>query len=331
MQNNNEHINLIIKVISGDAGADEQKMLNIWLSEDASHQQLFDDYKKIWSLSHKEIIPEIENIDVDAEWNKFTEEVDFKEEKFSIKPKKRNPFFRIAAVILVFISLGIAGMFVFNNNEQKIVASNEIKEAKLPDNTEITVNKNSEIIFDKNFNKKERKVKLKGEAFFKVAKNKEKPFIVKTESFYTEVLGTQFYVNSDFNNRQVFVKEGTVAVYQYEDKHDKVVLHAGDKAVFNKKENKFLKIENADENYISWKTKIFNFNDKTLKDVTGELENVYDVKFEFTNPELKKCRISVGFKNQSIEEIINVLQATFETLTFRKKGDKIIVGGKTCK
>ncbi len=331
MQNNNEHINLIIKVLSGDAGFDEQKVLNTWLKEDSNHQQLFDDYKKIWSLSHKENIPEVESIDVDAEWNKFTQKVDFKEEKYPLKPKKQIPLFRIVAVILVFISLGITGMFIFNNKEQKIVAYNKVKETKLPDNTEVSVNKNSEIIFDKNFNKKERKVKLKGEAFFKVAKNKEKPFIIKAESFYVEVLGTQFYVNSDYKNRQVIVKEGTVAVYQYEDKHDKIILHAGDKVVFDKKENRLRKIENNDPNYLSWKTKIFNFNNQRLEMICAELENVYGVRFEFVNPDLKKCRLTVSFKNQTTDEILNVLNATFDRVIFSKEKNTIYVKGKSCK
>ncbi|MCD6555967.1 MAG: FecR domain-containing protein [Bacteroidales bacterium] len=331
MKIQNEHINLIIKHFAQEASEGEEQILQNWLSEDANHQQIFDDYKKIWSFSEQKNIPEIEVINVDAEWQKFKKEIAFETENRSVKSAKSFSLMRIAAVILVFISLGIAGMYLFNNKEQRIVASNELIEAKLPDNTEVTVNKNSELIYDKKYNKKERKVKLKGEAFFKVSKDKTKPFIIKTESFYVEVLGTQFYVNSDFKNRQVVVKEGTVAVYQYEDKHDKVILNAGDKIIFNKHDNQLRKIENQDENYMSWKTKIFNFNNRTLEDVAAELENIYDVKFKFVNPDLKKCRISAGFKNQSIVEIINVLQATFETLTFRKEGNKIIVGGKSCK
>lgn len=332
MENNNEHINLIIKVLSGEASSSEQQTLQVWLSEDANHQQIFDDYKKIWSLSQKENIPEIEDINVEDEWENFKKASGFDAEKYSVKPQKNNfAFIRIAAVMLIFISLGIAGMYLFNNKEQKIVAFNEVKEANLPDNTEISINKNSELIYDKNFNKKVRKVKLKGEAFFKVAKNKEKPFIVKTESFYVEVLGTQFYVNSDFKNRQVVVKEGTVAVYRYKDKRDKVVLHAGDKVVFDNKENKIRKIENSDPNYIAWKTKEFNFNDRSLESIFATLENAYDIHFEFVNPRLKNCRQTVSFKNQSIEEIINVLKATFDNLNFRKEEKTIYVDGEACK
>ncbi len=332
MQNNNEHINLIIKVLSEEAGKEEKQMLEKWLSENTNHRQLFDDYKKIWLLSQKETVPEIENINVDTEWQKFKQKTDFDKEKYSIKPKKRNfSVLRIAAVFLIFISLGIAGMYIFNTKEQKITAFNEVKEVKLPDNTEISINKHSEIRFDKKFNKKERKIKLKGEAFFKVAKNKNKAFIVKTESFYVEVLGTQFYVNSDIKNRQVVVKEGTVAVYQYKDKRDIVILHAGDKAIFDKKENKIRKIENSDVNYLAWKTKIFDFQNMNLETVFGILKNSYDIDFKFVNPGLKKCKISVSFKNQNIDEIINVLKATFNNVSFRKKGKTIYVDGKSCK
>lgn len=334
MDNNNEHINLnlIIKVLSGEADIAETRNLDKWLSENKSHKQLFDEYQKIWYLSHKETVPDIENIDIDEEWKKFRKETNSDKESYSRKPQKSKlSFLRVAAVILVFISLGIAGMYLFSNKEQKIVANNEVKEAILPDNSVISINKNSELIYDKNFNKKIRKVKLKGEAFFKVAENKQKPFIVKTESFYVEVLGTQFYVNSDFKNQKVVVKKGTVAVYQYKDKRDKVILHAGDKVIFDKKENKIRKIKNSDPNYIAWKTKEFNFKDESLENIFAILENSYNIHFKFVNPRLKYCRQTVSFKNQSIEEIINVLKATFDNLNFRKKGKTIYVDGKTCK
>ncbi len=331
MQNNNEHINLIIKHLAGETAENEEQNLQNWLSEDENNRRIYDDYKKIWFLSQKEHVPEIENINVDIEWQKFKQKVNFDNEKHSVKPEKKTfSFIRIAASILILISVGIAGMYIFNKNEQKIVAFNEVKEAKLPDNTEISINKNSEIIYDKNFNKKERKVELKGEAFFKVSKNKEKPFIVKAESFYVEVLGTQFYVNSDFKNRQVVVKEGTVAVYQYKDKHDKIILQAGDKAVFNKAGNKILKIENTDKNYIAWKTKIFDFQNQNLEEISDVLENSYDIRFEFINPALKKCRQTVSFKNQNIDEIINVLDATFDNIKFRKNGKTVYVDGENC-
>ena len=331
MKIQNEHINLIIKHFAQESSEGEEQILQNWLSEDANHQQIFDDYKKIWSFSEQKNIPEIEVINVDAEWQKFKKEIAFETENRSVKSAKSFSLMRIAAVILVFISLGIAGMYLFNNKEQRIVASNELIEAKLPDNTEVTVNKNSELIYDKSFNKKERKVELKGEAFFKVAKNKTKPFIIKAESFYVEVLGTQFYVNSDFKNRQVIVKEGTVAVYQYKDKRDKIVLHAGDKAIFNNKENKLLKIENTDTNYLAWKTKVFDFRNERLDKVFYVFENTYDIRFEFVNPDLKKCKLTVSFKNQNTDEILNVLKATFYNLQFKKSGKTIYVDGKSCK
>ncbi len=332
MHNQNEHINLIIKYLAGETNRSEEALLHSWISQSADNKKLFESYKKIWSLSQKEIIPEVEKINIDDEWVKFKQKVSFITQKHSVKEKKNNFYFlRIAVIALILISLGIVTMYVFNEKKQKIVALNEVKEAKLPDNTEVSINKNTELVYDKNFNKKERKVELKGEAFFKVVKNREKPFIVKTESFYVEVLGTQFYVNTNFDKRQVVVKEGTVAVYRYKNKYDKVILHAGDKAIFDDKQNKIRKVENFDANYIAWKTKIFNFQNQNLVTVLKTLENAYCVHFEFVNPELKKCRITVSFKNQSIDEVLNVLRTTFDNINFRKEKNIVYIDGKSCK
>jgi ferric-dicitrate binding protein FerR (iron transport regulator) len=137
-------------------------------------------------------------------------------------------------------------------------------------------------------------------------------------------------VNSDYNERKVIVKEGIVAVYRFEDKRDKLILNKGEQVIFDNKQNQIRKIENTDENYLSWKTKVFNFNHMKLEDIFDDLETVYDIKFEFVNPELRNCRQTVSFKDQEIDEIINVLIATFDHLSFKKNNHIVLVDGESC-
>ena len=69
---------------------------------------------------------------------------------------------------------------------------------------------------------------------------------------------------------------------------------------------------------------------KNLEDIFTELESVYNITFEFVNPELKKCRQSVSFENQSIDEMLNVLRATFDNISFKKNKNTVSVDGDVC-
>jgi len=320
MQEQNRHINLIFKHLSGDIEQAEKTQLFEWIEESKENKSIFNEYQKVWDMSDSSFTSENEAIDINLEWKIFKNEIGFDDKVLIPKQKAKKKFsiMRVAAVISTIILLGVAALYVFNPKQEVLYAQNEIIETNLPDGTEISINKNSKISYSKKFNKKERKVELEGDAYFKVEKDKTKPFIIDAESFYVEVLGTEFYVNSSFKNRKVVVTEGTVAVYQQKDKSDKVILTAGEEIVFDKKVNKLRKIETFDKNCLAWKTKIFNFNNQNLENIFKELESVYDVHFEFINPELKECRQSVSFENQTIDEILNVLTATFDSLKFRK-------------
>lgn len=332
MQDQNKHITLIFKHLSGDTNKAEEKQLFDWIEERIENKTIFSEYQKVWAVSDTSLNPEIDAVNLDEEWSKFKNEVGF-DDKFLIpkkKTKKNFSVYRVAAAVSAILLIGVAALYILNPRQEVIYAQNEVLESKLPDGTEVTVNKNSSITYSKKFNKKDRKVELDGDAYFKVEKDKTKPFIIDAESFYVEVLGTEFYVNSTFKERQVVVTEGSVAVYQFKDKRDQVILTAGEEIIFDTKQNEIRKIENYDENYLSWKTKIFNFNNRSLEDIFFDLEAVYNIKFEFKNPELKNCRQSVSFENQSIDEILNVLRATFDQISFSKNKNIVIVNGDTC-
>jgi ferric-dicitrate binding protein FerR (iron transport regulator) len=328
MPDNNEHIILIFKYLSGDISKTEKIQLFDWIKERKENRIIFNDYQKIWDISAYPKVPEIETIDINAEWEIFKNETDF--DDIVLNAKTKFSVYRFAAIASVILLIGFTALYLFYQKQEVLYAQNEIIETKLSDGSEISINKNSKISISNKFNKEERRLALAGEAYFKVEKDKTKPFVVEAESFYVEVLGTEFYINSVYNKRQVVVFNGTVYVYQNKDKSDKVILTAGEEVVFDIKENKIRKIETNNENYISWKTKIFNFNNQSLEDIFALLEEVYNIKFELKNPQLKNCKISVLFENQDIDGILNVLQATFDNISFVKNKNTVYVDGNSC-
>lgn len=148
----------------------------------------------------------------------------------------------------------------------------------LSDGTKIWLNSNSEIEFPAQFSETERRIKLiSGEAFFEVAKNKQKPFIVETQRYSVQVTGTAFNINNyEDNVVKTLLTEGSVHVVS---KQMITSLHPG-QAVVNNGES--LQMTKADVNEaLSWREGYFYFDGKTLSEILAELSRWYDVEIEY--------------------------------------------------
>ncbi len=201
----------------------------------------------------------------------------------------------------------------------------------MPDGSLISLNTNSELEYSKRFNKKNRTVKLKGEAFFKVEHNPEKPFIINTGQLKIEVIGTSFNVNakSEEGDVEVIVETGIVKIYTKKDKSDSVMLYAGDKALFNNTKKDIQKNLNENINYLAWKTKKLIFEGDELQNIVNTLNETYNASIVIKNPSIKECILTNTFENQSLESILKVLEATLD-LQVKKKGEVYEISGGGC-
>lgn len=126
-----------------------------------------------------------------------------------------------AAVLLLIASATIFGVYKYNTIKQQTILEyasypNKPRIIQLPDGSKVTLNLGTKLKLLQNFNEKSRDVELSGEAFFEVAKDKNKPFRIRSGELMTEVLGTSFNINSYPENAQlkVAVKTGRVKVAQ---------------------------------------------------------------------------------------------------------------------
>ncbi len=331
MQENDKYINLIFKELTKEILPEESSDLLHWIKSDSKNSEIFESYKKTWTLTEKEkYLPEIEAIDVDFEWNKFIDKSNFNSTAKVVEIKKSKFSFLKIAAIFIFLFTVAGGLFaLLNNKETSIYAENDVFDTQLPDGTNITLNKNSEISYNSKFNKKERKITLNGEAYFSVEHNVNKPFIIETQQGFIEVVGTEFYVNSTENSLEVIVNLGIVAVYKYSDKIDSVHISKNQKIQISDIVSTIEVKENEDNNYISWKTKKLDFDNSTFSEVVETLEKTYDVEIEVKNPELLNCEISGKFDNQSIESVLTVIQSILD-IKYKISENKVVIEGSGC-
>jgi len=166
----------------------------------------------------------------------------------------------------------------------------------LSDSTVVWLNAGSRLIYPTLFKNKTREVLLFGEAFFEVAKNPEKPFIVKTSDLEIRVLGTQFNVSSyeEDDLVQTVLKEGSVDVRRQGTlffDHD-VVLKPNQMASYNKTTND-TKVNTVDPDYYTlWTKGLISFDDIDLNRVIKKVERFYNISIGFSDPEKKMMRIS---------------------------------------
>lgn len=182
----------------------------------------------------------------------------------------------------------------------------------LSDSTVVWLNAGSRLVYPALFKDKTREVLLFGEAYFEVAKNAEKPFIVKTSDLEIKVLGTHFNVSAYEEDKiiQTVLKEGSVEIRRKGSvffKHN-IVIKPNQMATFDKTTSD-TKIYDVDADYYTlWTKGIISFDEIDFIRIIKKVERFYNISVEFSNPKKETMRISGKLDlKRSREEVMEYL------------------------
>ncbi len=195
----------------------------------------------------------------------------------------------------------------------------------LPDGSQVWLNAASSLKFPAAFSPAgTRKVTLSGEAYFEVAKDKHRPFVVTTAKQSLEVLGTHFNVDSypDEPGTKTTLLEGSVRISA----DDRIVLlKPGQQATVNEA----VSVSEVDpEEAIAWQKGYFHFDDEELESVMKKVSRWYDVEAEYEDASLKHelfAAYSTRFAN--VSQLLKRLNEV-GSVRFRLEGRKIIITKK---
>lgn len=195
----------------------------------------------------------------------------------------------------------------------------------LADGTTVWLNSDSDIRFPVTFSGDKRQVELRGEAYFEVAKNVEKPFIVKINDYDIRVTGTQFNVRNYPGERvTTTLVEGSV---QLERGKDVQKMYPGQQALLVDGQLVMKEVDVTD--VIGWREGTFSFKEVRLEDIINELARWYDFDVYYQNVEVKNYHFTAWFRrNVSIEEVIEVLEKT-KKIKMKLDGKTLIVQKKS--
>ena len=289
-----------------------EEKIHKWLNGELSSEELDDlkqteEYKSLSPILEKTSYFKKPGLDKDKALRAFHQ---FRAAKDN-KVVKLTPWRKIAAVA-ASIAILVISYFTFFNNTQKFTTDlAETTSINLPDQSEVIINSESVVSYQKNWEK--RKVKLQGEAYFKVTKGKK--FDVETKQGTISVLGTQFNVLERDGIFKVTCFEGKVSV---DYKGQQFLLTAGKSIAVI--EGKLNEIDGLTEATPDWTRGESNFDDVPLKLVIEELERQYNVSVKY-DKSLSKINFKGGFTYNNLETAI-------ESITFPLNLEYKIVNAK---
>jgi ferric-dicitrate binding protein FerR (iron transport regulator) len=292
---------------SGRITEENKLFIENWLKQTPENREVFSELEKVWKLTGT--LNKSVDANIDEEWTKFVklrEELPVKTNT-SIKLK----ILRIAAILIPAILVISFTLYYFNGirleKKWTTLIALERTQLELPDGSEIWVNKNSTFQYPAKFGKKQRLVKLHGEAFFKVSKS-HAPFIVDAGNTTIKVLGTQFNVKNSLNysTTEVFVNEGKVLFSSKAKLQNNVTLHAGDKGLFLGNECPIKKETVKTSNAAAWVIQKLTFHNTTLRQVKIDLENYFGQTVVISEG-LENCLFSGDFNNPDLNNILEII------------------------
>lgn len=309
---------LLVKVMLKEASENEQQEVVRWLAEDQQNHTYYTHFQKIWEESRK--LATHNPVDEDAAWKRFKSRTE-RQPTVMAHPAGRNALWlRIAAVFVAV--LGIAGVFLLNKETAapELLTRNSHDKPltdSLPDGSVIHLNRHSALTYAKDFaDPEQRQVTLEGEAFFEVARDTSRPFIIQVNNVTITVLGTSFNVKSTNKTTEVIVETGLVEV---KNTAQKIKVAPDEMAVIPAGTAPLTKQKKPNDLYSYYFTQRLVCDDTPLADLVNLLEEAYGTPIVITEHTLKQKTINTVIEmHKTLQENLDVINQTMGTTTYTK-------------
>ncbi len=225
-------------------------------------------------------------------------------------------YLRVAAVLLLVGFLWSYFYISDNTSSEQVIAKSEVilkenpagrkSQVFLPDGTVVWLNSESRVTYVVDLEKNRRIVNLIGEAFFDVAKDKERPFTVNTTNFSVAAIGTKFNIKAypEDLSHMVSLSEGIVSVHGVNDRERKeTILNPGESLSIDEKGGQS-EATFSPEVTIGWRMGILQFKDASFEEVIRSLERWYGKEFLIVGSVKGKWMFTSEFHNETLDNVL---------------------------
>lgn len=348
--------NLLARYLAGECTAEEERAVRAWLRADPVRRERLQTIRRIWADSQQPPRPPHDEAEkAEADWARVKAAIRNAErvrsETRAQRParapyaarKRARPSLMMrrgtaAAVALALLLAGglwVAkyGGFSSGGSASETLAWREIvtergerAKLQLADGTQVTLNVDSRLRLPQAFAPDVRQVQLQGEAFFDVAPDPDRPFVVQAEGATVEVRGTAFGVRSYPEDRrvEVAVAEGAVALRADAPDAPPAELKAGQWGALNAADAAVVTRTVTVGAYLGWTEGRLVFDNAALPDVAARLARWYDLHFELQDASLRSLHLTATLNSTSVRDVMDVIAATLG-IAYRIEGSRVIL------
>ena len=333
MMKNIEHENgidgLLLRCLEGTASEDEYDRAGQWAAQSPENKAYYRKMLDVLTASNL-----LKPIDAEVQkrvWEKLEREI-------QPAPQKPNRFITVfrwaAAAAAILIIAYIARIQILSESPDVrhhaiYTAKGEKPVVELNDGSKVWLNDETGFCYPESFGKNSREVTLSGEAYFEVAKNAGKPFLVKTGELTIEVLGTRFNVRASESER--FIKttlmEGSVKIHKNDPKgeSDEIILAPNQQLLFDKQSGKMSLHEVNSQLYTAWKDGQIIFDSDRIEEVFAVIEQNFNVVIILKNENLTGRKFTGRFSmDEKPEKMLGLIRQSIP-FDFHIQDDTIYV------
>ncbi len=320
---------LLVRFLMKQCSAEELKSIDRWVAADPAHADWLYEMEHLWSL--KDELRFSDEQEIKRSYRRFLSRVSRR-----ALPDTKGKRWRISAFLKYAAAIVLAGLLAVNGydllrSKRPSLAMNTIEvpvgqraSLLLSDGTKVWLNAGSTLSYPSAFGEKNRPVSLIGEAFFEVAHDADKPFVVQSDRMYVEVKGTKFCMKTYPEERAIVtLAEGSVQVSSVDTDYQ-VMLKPNEQVSYSEQEGWIL-TENVDTELTrSWIHGELYFVEQPLSEITKSLERRFGVRIRIRDPLSSDDTYTCHFREtDSLERVLFLLKETRQ-LDYRKLNDGVI-------
>ncbi len=327
---------IIIRYLDGTAELEEKMLLLRWLKQSDGNRDDFTATRDLWLSCNVAAGNELE---VDVALGRLKDRILLEQDRMGRESRKKKKtlsvvlrWTRIAAVLLLLLGIGYGIGSRREHSAPDVIVQNQLITAKgskgrftLPDGSVVWLNSATKLTYPNQFADDRRLVSLEGEAYFEVAKDAKKPFVVQAREIDVEVLGTCFDLDSYSSGEfvETALLNGSVKISGKALK-DPVYLKPNELFRY-RKSDQIASVEEAKVGlYADWIKDRLVFDNDCLSDILISMEGRYNMDIECPKQFAASTRLSFTIRQESIEEVMEAM-SQIVPVKYEIKGNKLYI------
>jgi ferric-dicitrate binding protein FerR (iron transport regulator) len=313
---------IMVRTFTGESSAEDIVRLSEWLALGEENRAI---YRKAASYWHASVSPATPFDDKGRVLEQLLRRTG--------KPSGRRlpAWIRYAGVAVLALALwGVAYRYAPSarsaGQHYTLLSGAAVSTFRLPDSTEVSLNANSTLRYTEAFGDRQRDVSLEGEAFFRVAKDREKKFTVHlNEDTRIVALGTSFSVRflPGEDSLLTTLVEGSI---RFETPGQAVTLAPNKQLACNLRDHEISITATDGESAVAWKDHLLKYKSIPFAEAVALLEKQYRVDIELTGEDLGQRKVSGAFDmNLSVGQVLDMMKKSLSFQWYRKDGRYVII------